>query len=108
MLDIRLIGTPRVFLNGEQISVQRTRTRAILFYLAMNPQGVDRGRLAEYFGGEGDESKKRAAFRRHLNFVRGITKEFYFVVNYHDSPPCFSSILRQMILSSSAASVRIL
>ena len=85
MLDIHLIGTPRVHLNGEQISVQRTRTRAVLFYLAMHPQGVDRGRLAEYFGGKGDETKKRGRLRRYLNFVRQIADELDFVDSYHDT-----------------------
>jgi tetratricopeptide (TPR) repeat protein len=85
MLDIYLLGTPRIFLNGEQISVRRKKTRALLFYLAMHPQGVERGILADIFGGDGDDVKKRGTLRRYLNFIRGIDKNNDFVVNYHDT-----------------------
>ena len=85
MLDIRLIGVPRVFLNGKQISISRKQTRAILFYLAMHPQGVGRTHLVKIFGGKGDTAKKRSTLRRYLNFVRSIDKEHDFVINYHES-----------------------
>lgn len=85
MLDIYLIGAPRVFLNGERVSVQRKKTRALLFYLAMHPQGVERGILANLFGGNGDGKEKRRTLRRYLNFVRGIDRSHEFVLNYYDT-----------------------
>lgn len=85
MLDIHLLGMPRVYLNKTQISVKRKRTRALFFFLAMHPQGVERGLLADLFGGDGDSVKKRSRLRRYLNFVRQIDKDHEFVITYHDT-----------------------
>lgn len=85
MLDIRLLGTPRVFLDGKPITIPRKATRALFFYLAMHPNGVKRELLAECFGGNGDGKKKRAILRRYLNHLRNsLGKEREFLINYHD------------------------
>ena len=81
MLDIHLLGTPRIFLNGEQITVQRKTTRSLFFYLAMHPNGVDRNALAELFGGKrSNEKKNRQNLRRQLNFLRNIQKDMEALV----------------------------
>ncbi len=86
MLDIRLLGTPRVFLRGEGISIPRKTTRSLLFYLAMHPKGVRRDELVElFFGHQDGDEVQRKSLRRYLNFVRNISKGDEFVENYHDT-----------------------
>ena len=86
MLDIRLLGTPRILLNDEPIIVTRKTTRSLLFYLAMQPNWVDRNTLAELLGDEEtDEAKKRKTLRRYLNHLRNIDKDLELIQTYHDT-----------------------
>ncbi len=66
MLDIRLIGPPRIFLDGEKITVARTKTRALLFYLAMHPKPIRREQLYELLWPNQEIGKQRQNFRRVL------------------------------------------
>lgn len=94
MLDIRLLGAPRVFRNGELIRIKRKTTRALLFYLAMHPKGVRRSFLAEAFAGEGDETKKRPRLRNYLSYIRKIDKDSPFLIAYHDAVRLDSALVR--------------
>ncbi len=85
MLDIHLLGAPRVFQNGQLIRIERKTTRALLFYLAMSPKGVSRGFLSESFGGDGDEAQKRTRLRSYLSYIRKLDKDTPFLITYHDS-----------------------
>ncbi len=66
MLDIHLLGPPRVYLDGKKIAVNRTITRALLFYLAMHPKAFRREQLYEFFWPEKELSWQQQNFRRHL------------------------------------------
>ena len=84
MLDIYLLGTPRVFLDERKISIPRKTTRSLLFYLAMHPHGVARAQVADILWGHlNDESKERENLRRHLNFLRNAFPNVELLENYH-------------------------
>ncbi|MBT3338944.1 MAG: AAA family ATPase [Anaerolineae bacterium] len=71
MLNIRLIGVPRVSLDGEEIIVSRKLTRSLLFYLAANPKRIERAKLGELFWPKlDDERTQRARVRGYLGLIR--------------------------------------
>ncbi len=70
MLDIRLIGPPRVYLDGVLYPVARAKTRALLFYLAVNPKPVRREQLCELLWPEQEGKKQRENFRRYLSHLK--------------------------------------
>ena len=85
MLDIRLLGPPLVYLNGELITVRRRATRALLFYLAAHGKPIGREQLAELFWPEKTDEKQRRQLRDLLNKLRRILPDSEFVQTHQDT-----------------------
>ncbi len=86
MLDIRLLGTPLVFLDGELIQINRRATRVLLFYLAANEEPISRMKLCHIlWGHEGSESELRKRLRTTLSNLRKALPERDIFDAYHDT-----------------------
>ncbi len=70
MLDIRLLGPPLVYLDGELTTIPRNVTRALLYYLAACGKPVGREQLAELFWPEEMAKRQRDQLRDTLNKAR--------------------------------------
>lgn len=49
MLEIRLFGSPEIWLENEPVKLNRRKTRAVLYYLAAQNHSVQRAQLLELF-----------------------------------------------------------
>ena len=70
MLDIRLLGPPRIYLDGELIQIPRRATRALLYYLAIERKSVRRAKINELIWAEKDAQYQRRQMRGTLNKLR--------------------------------------
>ena len=95
MLDIRLLGSPRVYLNGELFTIKRRVTRALFFYLATNPKPVGRLRLCDFlWGEEGNEKEQRRKLRGALNNLRKAFPDRRILESYHGMVSLVKSDIR--------------
>lgn len=65
-LELRMLGPPRVELNGEPVELQRRKALALLIYVAITGQPQSRDTLATLFWPDHDQSRARAYLRRDL------------------------------------------
>ncbi|MGD2060453.1 MAG: BTAD domain-containing putative transcriptional regulator, partial [Acidimicrobiia bacterium] len=70
MLDIRLLGSPEVTVDGEPIDVDTRKAIAMLAYLAIE-HSADRDSLAALFWADSPPDRARATLRRTLSALRG-------------------------------------
>jgi DNA-binding SARP family transcriptional activator/Flp pilus assembly protein TadD len=70
MLDIRLLGSPQVTLDGEDVEVDTRKAIALLAYLAIE-KSADRDSLAALFWADSPPERARATLRRTLSALRG-------------------------------------
>ena len=85
MLNIRLLGPPLVYLNGELITIDRRMTRALLYYLAAFGKPVGRTQLAELFWPEESDEKQRRQLRGTLNKLRNALPNSEYIQTYQDT-----------------------
>ena len=86
MLDIRLLGTPLVYFNGELISINRRVTRVLFFYLAANQEPIGRMQLCQFlWSEEGDEKKQRRNLRLALSNLKKAIPDINIVKTYHET-----------------------
>lgn len=71
-LDIRLLGSPRVTIDGSPIEVDTRKAIAMLAYLAIE-RTADRNTLAGLFWADSSPERARATLRRTLSSLRGGT-----------------------------------
>jgi DNA-binding SARP family transcriptional activator/tetratricopeptide (TPR) repeat protein len=69
MLDIRLLGSPQVTIDGEEIEVDTRKAIAMLAYLAIEGS-ADRDSLAVLFWADSPKDRARATLRRTLSALR--------------------------------------
>ena len=60
-LDARLFGAPHLLWRGEPLQLSSQKGRALLYLLALRPEGVSRDELAELFWGVGRYANLRQA-----------------------------------------------
>ncbi|MFZ0015366.1 MAG: BTAD domain-containing putative transcriptional regulator, partial [Acidimicrobiia bacterium] len=70
MLEIRLLGSPQVTVDGESIDVDTRKAIALLAYLAVEGP-ADRDALTGLFWAESSPERARATLRRTLSALRG-------------------------------------
>lgn len=70
MLEIRLLGSPQVTVDGEAIEVDTRKAIAMLAYLAIE-KSADRDSLAGLFWADSAPDRARATLRRTLSALRG-------------------------------------
>lgn len=85
MLDIRLLGPPLVYLDGELVPIKRRITRALLFYLAAYGKPIGRTQLAEFFWPEEEDEKQRRQLRGTLNKLRNALPDNKYLQTYQDT-----------------------
>ena len=68
-LVLRLLGPPRLELDGSPLEIDRRKAIALIAYLAMTGQGHSRDSLASLLWPEYDQSRARAALRRTLSVL---------------------------------------
>ncbi len=69
-LRILLLGSPDVIWREESYPIARRLSRALLFYLACQPEPVSRGQVLLLFWPDLDEHSARANLRDHLGKLR--------------------------------------
>lgn len=69
-LDIRLLGSPRVVVDGEPMIVDTRKAVALIAYLAVTATPVARDELIELLWPGHDPDRGRAVFRRTLSALR--------------------------------------
>lgn len=69
-LDLRLLGPPRVLVDGDQASMDTRKATALLAYLAVTGTAWPRMHLVEMLWPEQDPDRSRAVFRRTLSSLR--------------------------------------
>ena len=70
MLDIRLLGSPQVTVDDEDVEVDTRKAIAMLAYLAIE-KSADRDSLAALFWADSPPDRARATLRRTLSALRG-------------------------------------
>jgi DNA-binding SARP family transcriptional activator/Flp pilus assembly protein TadD len=70
LLEIRLLGSPQVTIDGEPIDVDTRKAIALLAYLAVEGS-ADRDALTGLFWAESSPERARATLRRTLSALRG-------------------------------------
>lgn len=72
-LELSLLGTPRITLDGQPVpDLSSYKAQALLFYLAVTAQPCSRGRLAGLLWGEIDEERARTSLRGALSKLRHL------------------------------------
>lgn len=66
-LKLYLLGAPRIELNGEPVGLPRRKVLALLVYMALSPQPLQRLALATLLWPESSNSSARASLRRELH-----------------------------------------
>ena len=75
MIQIRLLGPPQVFREGEILRIHRRAPRALLFYLATENHPVPRLKLGELLWQEKMEQRQRNSLRYTLARLRNALQE---------------------------------
>lgn len=70
LLDLYFLGSPRVYLDGAIVEINRRKVLALLAYLAVTAQRHSRDELAELLYGKQDREHARANLRQTLSFLR--------------------------------------
>jgi predicted ATPase len=70
LLDLYFLGSPRVYLDGASVEIDRRKVIALLAYLAVTAQRHSRDELAELLYGKQDREHARANLRQTLSFLR--------------------------------------
>jgi DNA-binding SARP family transcriptional activator len=70
LLDLYFLGSPRVYLDGANVEIDRRKVIALLAYLAVTAQRHSRDELAELLYGKQDREHARANLRQTLSFLR--------------------------------------
>ncbi len=78
MLNLKLLGPPQVWVNGELLTLRRNsiKARAILFYLAATGTLQPRDRLAGLFWSDWPEAKARAYLRGELHLLSDLKDDY--------------------------------
>lgn len=85
MLDIRLLGAPLVYLDGELLIIKRRATRALFFYLLTNKEPINRAKLCDFlWGDKGGEKEQRRKLRVTLKNLRKSFPNRAIISTYHD------------------------
>ena len=74
-LNVRLIGTPQVFVGEIPLSLNHLKSRALLFYLAATGQSHTREHLATLLWGESGQSEAYHSLRSSLYHLRKALQE---------------------------------
>ena len=69
-LDIRLMGTPQVFVAEMPLALNHLKSRALLFYLAATGQPYIRDHLATLLWSESSQSEASHSLRSSLYHLR--------------------------------------
>jgi DNA-binding SARP family transcriptional activator len=65
-LELFLLGSPQVEIDGIPIELERRKAMALLAYLAVTEKSHSRDTLAALFWPEADQSRARTVLRRNL------------------------------------------
>ncbi len=85
MLDIRLLGAPLVYWDGELLTIKRRATRALFFYLTTNKEPIERAKLCDFlWADKGGEKEQRQKLRVTLNNLRKAVPNKEVIRTYHD------------------------
>ncbi len=85
MLDVRLMGAPLVYLDGELFTIKRRATRALFFYLVTNKEPIERAKLCDFlWADKGDEKEQKQKLRVTLNNLKKAFPDKEVVRSYHD------------------------
>ena len=74
-LNIRLMGTPQVFVGEMPLALKHLKSRALLFYLAATGQSHTRDHLATLLWGESGQSEAYHSLRSSLYHLRKALQE---------------------------------
>jgi predicted ATPase/DNA-binding SARP family transcriptional activator len=70
LMDLYFLGSPRVYLDGATVEINRRKVLSLLVYLAVTAQRHSRDELAELLYGKQDREHARANLRQTLSFLR--------------------------------------
>jgi len=74
-LQIRLIGTPQIFVGETPLALKHLKSRALLFYLAATGISHTRDHLATLLWGESSQSEAYHSLRSSLYYLRKALQE---------------------------------
>src|SRR5215510_10051888 len=69
-LEIRLFGTPGLFLNGQAMEHVRRKNRALVYYLATHPQPLTRETLLAFFWPDHERTGAQPILRTMIHHLR--------------------------------------
>ncbi len=79
MLSIRLLGSPHILLNQQPLQITRRKSRALLYYLAANPDPQPRDHLLALLWPELDRISAQQTLRTTLYGLRKSLGEYLLV-----------------------------
>src|SRR5215510_7012453 len=69
-IEIRLFGTPGLFLNGQAMEHMRRKNRALVYYLAAQPQPLTRETLLAFFWPDHERASAQPILRTMIHDLR--------------------------------------
>ncbi|MBI5959033.1 MAG: hypothetical protein HY866_09880, partial [Chloroflexi bacterium] len=75
MLIIKLLGQPRIELNGKLVTVRRRKNRALVYYLAAQTHPRSREHLLGMFWPDLDRASAQQSLRTALHELRKLFEE---------------------------------
>jgi DNA-binding SARP family transcriptional activator len=90
-LSLMLLGSPRILINGDPVTIERRKAFALLAYLAMTGIEHHRDMLADMLWPEFDRTRARASLRRVLaSLTHAIPEEWWKIdretLQFRDRP----------------------
>src|SRR4051794_25931383 len=70
VLSIRLLGSPKIFLDGAPLNLSRRKSRALVYYLAAHSAPVSREQLLSLFWPDLDRPAAQQTLRTTLHGLR--------------------------------------
>src|SRR5215831_1779177 len=67
LFEIRLFGTPRLFLNGQAMDDVRRKNRALVYYLAAHSQALSRETLLAFFWPDHERTSAQPILRQMIH-----------------------------------------
>lgn len=79
-LDIYLFGSPAILIDGEPITVDTRKATALLAYIALKNQPIDRASLIDLLWPTYDEDRARSSLRRTLSVLRKALRQEWLIL----------------------------
>ncbi|MGE5221257.1 MAG: ATP-binding protein [Omnitrophica WOR_2 bacterium] len=70
MLEIKLLGSPEILLDGNPVKLSRRKSRALIYWIAANDHAVPRERLLSFFWADTPRPSAQQVLRTSLHGLR--------------------------------------